>query len=274
MGPMERPEPSYLVAASPLDERRHRPSCPDNRRSIFHREKRIVFGRRCDRWDCTSGCAHRKRKKLAQRAASLNPDGMLTTTISDRWSDGLNASSADAMAFLQQRERVFRHHIVRAIGKFAYLWVYETGGQHGRVHRHYLVRWKDRALLHGHRRGRLPKWILQKMQAFAKNARLGRIDWQPIYNAQGAGSYVAKYITKTIGDAAHQFPKGFRRFASNDPYKHAKASGWMFSKWPVDVIRRTLEHQYLPWPLQEPFVSHHERLFWLLAEAYLPHKSN
>ena len=63
---------------------------------------------------------------------------MLTTTISDAWSDGLDAKSPSALEYLQDCDRVFRQHVERVFGKVAYLWTVERGEEGGRWHRHYL----------------------------------------------------------------------------------------------------------------------------------------
>ncbi|HEX3409864.1 MAG TPA: hypothetical protein VHS07_06260, partial [Candidatus Binataceae bacterium] len=87
-------------------------------------ERKQAFAALCNRWRCPR-CGGRKRDKLVRRARWLRADGMLTTTISDRASDGVDARSLDAVAFLQKRERIFRRHVDRVFGGFAYLWVVE-----------------------------------------------------------------------------------------------------------------------------------------------------
>jgi hypothetical protein len=185
---------------------------------------------------------------------------MLTTTISDRASDGVDARSLDAVAFLQKRERIFRRHVDRVFGGFAYLWVVEIGEQGGRVHRHYLVRWRRRAIVSGFRRGWLPPWALVKLQDFAKSAHLGRIDWRPIENEQCAAHYVAKYVGKTIGELGEELPVRFRRFGSNEHYEEPKEEGWRSIAMPLAMVIGLLDAA----PLRATALN-----YWLLPESYL-----
>lgn len=218
--------------------------CPRPDRTMFNRESRRVFAATCNRWGCKR-CGSRKRDKLARRGMALHADGMLTTTISDARSGGVDATSVEAVAFIQERERVFRRHIQRVLGGFAYLWVVEVGEESGRVHRHYLVRWKRRALVAGFRRGWLPKWVLSALQEFAKSAGLGRIDWLPCTDEQVAARYVAKYVTKTM-DALEPLMSErvgrapFRRFGSNEHYDEPREAGWVSVGLPVETVVRML----------------------------------
>ncbi|MGD0291769.1 MAG: hypothetical protein ABSC63_19280 [Candidatus Binataceae bacterium] len=205
-------------------------------------------------------CGGRKRDKLVRRARSLRADGMLTTTISDRASGGVDARSLDGVAFLQERERIFRRHVQRVLGGFAYLWVIEVGEEGGRVHRHYLVRWRRRAMVSGFRRGWLPPWVLVKLQDFAKSAHLGRIDWRPIENEESAGRYVTKYVSKTIAELGEGLPVRFRRFGSNEHYEEPKEPGWWSVAFPLDVVLRLLDAP----PLRATAFD-----YWLLPESYL-----
>jgi hypothetical protein len=188
---------------------------------------------------------------------------MLTTTISDRWTGGLDASSPRALDYLQEHDRIFRRHVERAFGKFFYLWTVEQGEQNDRWHRHYLWRWKS-AAWRG-RRGWLPRKVLIALQDFAKSAGLGRVDWQPISDNNMAARYVAKYVTKTQHAAleapAERDPecvchpgidcicgaptgskraKRFRRFGSNEHYEEPHAEGWQFLNMPVAFVNRWL----------------------------------
>lgn len=215
--------------------------CPRPDRTMAHPASRRFFAATCNRWGCKR-CGSRKRAKLARRAAWLRPDGMLTTTISDARSGGIDATSLEAVAYVQARERIFRRHIKRVLGGFAYLWVLELGDEGGRVHRHYVVRWTRRALVAGWRRGWLPKYVLERLQQFARDAGLGRIDWQPITDDRVAARYVAKYVTKTAGalqpltEAGGRAP--FRRFASNAHYEEPRESGWVSWAASVETVAR------------------------------------
>lgn len=233
--------------------------CPNPSASIYHADRKVAFGAPCGNWGCRP-CGSRKRDKLARRGASLHVDGILTTTISDRSSGGLDASGPEALAYLQERERVFRRHVQRLLGFFIYLWVVEFGEENGRVHRHYLWRWKNRKLVAGFRRGWLPKHVLRLLQECAKSAGLGRIDWSPVRDDRGAASYVAKYVAKTLG--TEEFPTRTRRFSSNEHYEEPKEAGWQFANLPADVVLRALNR------IDEPVPS---REYWLLPEEYLPH---
>ena len=217
--------------------------CPRPDRTMVNRESRRFFAATCNRWGCKR-CGSRKRDKLARRAMSIRPDGMLTTTISDAHSGGIDATSPEAVAYIQARERIFRRHIKRVLGGFAYLWVVEVGEEGGRVHRHYLLRWKRRALVAGFRRGWLPKWVLQKLQQFARDAGLGRIDWQPITDDRVAALYAAKYVTKTADALQPMIEAGgrvpFRRFASNEHYKEPREVGWFSIGASVETVARAL----------------------------------
>lgn len=220
-----------------------RRECPRRDFTVVHPEHGPLPAL-CGCWRCRR-CAGRKRDKLVRRARALRPDGMLTTTISDAWSGGIDASGPDALKFLQERERVWRQHIQRVLGGFAYLWVVEFGEKNHRAHRHYLVRWRRRALVAGFRRGVLPRWVLSRLQGFAKSAGLGRVDWVPCHDEAGAAIYAAKYVGKTIG-AESEFPAGRRRFASNEPYEEPKEPGWFGVPLSIDVVRRLRETPLLP----------------------------
>jgi hypothetical protein len=76
---------------------------------------------------------------------------MLITTISDRASGGVDARSLDAVAFLQGLARIFRRHVNRVLGGFAYLWVIEAGEQGGRG-----ATYRARAFPSGERYKRVP----------------------------------------------------------------------------------------------------------------------
>lgn len=237
--------------------------CPRPDRTIVHPASRRFFAAPCNRWGCKR-CGSRKRDKLARRAAALRPDGMLTTTISDACSGGIDATSLEAVAYMQQRERVFRRHIKRVLGGFAYLWVVELGELGGRVHRHYLVRWNRRALVAGWRRGWLPKYVLEKLQKFARDAGLGRVDWQPITDDRVASLYVAKYVTKTA-DALQPVIKAggrasFRRFASNEHYDEPRETGWVSLNVSVQTAVR----------LFMPATTFEGGPYWLLPDWALP----
>lgn len=213
-------------------------ACPRRGATVYHPERKQAFPALCGRWGCRR-CGGRKRDKLVRRGLALKADGMLSTTISDRWSDGLDATSPEALAFLQKRERVFRRHIERVLGGFAYLWVVEFGEKNHRAHRHYLVRWRRRALVAGFRRGFVPRWLLTRLQDFAKSAGLGRPDWQPCPDDGVLARYVAKYVTKTVGEC--EMPRRFRRFGSNEHYEEPKEPGWRFMRQPVENVLRFLE---------------------------------
>jgi hypothetical protein len=166
---------------------------------------------------------------------------MLTVTISDARSAGLDATSEEARSFLQERCSVFNQHIRRVFGSFGFLWVVETGEKGGRVHRHYMIRWDDRRLLSGFRRGWLPKHVLARLQAFAKSAELGRIDWMPCHDEIGAARYVTKYVTKTLKTAKPLIDgvrSRFRRYASNVHYDQPRAEGWKSVGLSLETIAR------------------------------------
>jgi hypothetical protein len=189
---------------------------------------------------------------------------MLTTTISDAWSDGLDAKSPSALEYLQDCDRVFRQHVERVFGKVAYLWTVERGEEGGRWHRHYLWRWRTLPAWHG-RRGWLPKTVLKKLQSFAKSAGLGRMDWQPIDDDRAAARYASKYVAK-LEDADLEAPavrdplcvchpslsqclcgaptsrraKRFRRFSSNEHYEEPRAEGWRFLPFAVETVQRMM----------------------------------
>lgn len=238
--------------------------CPDRSRTVYNPALGKALPVLCDRWSCRQ-CGGRKRDKLARRGAALHADGMLTTTISDAWSDGLDAASPEALAYLQERDRVFRRHVERAFGKAAYLWVVEAGEAAGRWHRHYLWRWREP--IRGGRRGWLPRWMLSRLQDFARSAGLGRMDWQPLDDDRAAARYVSKYVAKAAGDgeglklapargpecichpdleeclcgAPGSHPaRRFRRFASNEPYSEPREPGWRYANRPVVWVERFL----------------------------------
>ena len=236
-------------------------ACPRAGASIVHRASGRAVAATCGAWSC-SRCGSRKRDKLARRGAALKPDGMMTLTISDRYSDGLDAASPEALAFLQERARVFMRHINRVFGRVVYLWVYETGEKNGRWHRHYLWRWRG-GLIRG-RRGWIPKHMLRQLQDFAKSAGLGRLDWRPCNDDRRASGYVAKYVTKTLSVIAGAASRRFRRFGSNEHYEERKEEGWRFVRASVEVAQRALEAG------PERAAS---RVYWLLDDGHLPNRA-
>jgi hypothetical protein len=130
-----------------------------------------------------------------------------------------------------------RHKLVSAYG-----WVREQGaaraecvcapsrqgcacGANGRqLHRHFLLRVPRRD---GFRRGWLP-WA--ELQAAAKRCGLGTLDFRVVFS--GAGAYVSKYLTKSVGDA----DGSARRYALSVSIPEIKEAGWSWSPARVALV--------------------------------------
>ena len=80
-----------------------------------------------------------------------------------------------------------------------------------------------------------------------------------------ASRYLAKYVTKTLGEVADSLPKRFRRFGSNEPYVEPKEAGWRFIWASVEAARRALE-------LRGPERAA-SSVYWLLDDAHLPNRA-
>jgi hypothetical protein len=81
----------------------------------------------------------------------------------------------------------------------------------------------------GFRRGWLP-WA--KLQAAAKRCGLGTLDFRIVFSGPGAGAYVSKYLTKSVGDA----DGSARRYALSVSIPEIKEAGWSWSPARVALV--------------------------------------
>jgi hypothetical protein len=236
--------------------------CP--RGTVFNRQRGIAMQAGCRRWRCPA-CGRRKARKVAERFSRLGADVLMTLSLPrSAWATRENASE------LQKRCRSLLRYMVRHKLVSAYGWVREEGasnpncvchpaserqrklGVHcetcraeamarqgcecgvlsdnGRVgsqlHRHFLLRVPRR---NGFRRGWLP-WA--KLQAAAKRCGLGALDFRFVFSGAGAGAYVSKYLTKSVGEA----DGSARRYALSVSIPEIKQAGWSWSPARVALV--------------------------------------
>ena len=185
----------------------------------------------CRRWRCPA-CGRRKARKVAARFSRLGADVLMTLSLPRSvW------ATRDNAAELQKRCRWLLRYTVRHKLVSAYGWVREQGapraecvcaptlqgcacGANGRqLHRHYLLRVPRRDRF---RRGWLP---YAKLQAAAKRCGLGTLDFRVVFSGAGAGAYVSKYLSKSVGDA----DGSARRYALSVSIPEIKEAGWSWS---------------------------------------------
>jgi hypothetical protein len=210
--------------------------CP--RGTVFNRERGIAMRAGCRRWRCPA-CGRRKAHKVAARFSRLGADVLMTLSLPrSAWATRENAAE------LQKRCRWLLRYMVRHKLVSAYGWVREQGapraecvcapslqgcacGANGRqLHRHFLLRVPRR---HGFRRGWLP-WA--KLQTAAKRCGLGTLDFRVVFSGAGAGAYVSKYLTKSVGDA----DGSARRYALSVSIPEIKEAGWSWSPARVALV--------------------------------------
>jgi hypothetical protein len=200
--------------------------CP--RGTVFNRQRGIAMQAGCRRW-----------RKVAERFSRLGADVLMTLSLPrSAWATRENAAE------LQKRCRSLLRYMVRHKLVSAYGWVREEGstraecvcdpslqgcvcGANGRqLHRHFLLR-VPRS--NGFRRGWLP-WA--KLQAVAKRCGLGTLDFRVVFSGAGAGAYVSKYLTKSVGDADGTA----RRYALSVSIPEIKEAGWSWSPTRVALV--------------------------------------
>ncbi len=236
--------------------------CP--RGTVFNRQRGIAMQAGCRRWRCPA-CGRRKARKVAERFSCLGADVLMTLSLPrSAWATRENAAELQKCCRSLLRYMV-RHNLVSAYG-----WVREEGasnpncvchpaserqrklGVHcgtcreeaaarqgcecgvlsdngragSQVHRHFLLRVPRRD---GFRRGWLPS---AKLQTAAKRCGLGTLDFRVVFSGVGAGTYVSKYLTKSIGDA----DGGARRYALSVSIPEIKEAGWSWCPARVAVV--------------------------------------
>jgi hypothetical protein len=194
--------------------------CLNPRGSLVNRDRGLVICASCKRWDCP-GCGRFKAKKVAERFSKLGADYLMTVSLPrSAWPTRENLDE------LQEKMRLFKQKLERS--KYfwsAHGWVAEHGeisedcvclqpdearnrgletprgcqcGANGnQLHRHYLI-----TLPRGTGRNRFGRpWLpYARLQMFAQEIGLGTLDFQPIFNADGAARYVSKYLAKSLGE--------------------------------------------------------------------------
>jgi hypothetical protein len=236
--------------------------CP--RGTVFNRERAIAMQAGCRRWRCPA-CSRRKARKVAARFSRLGADVLMTLSLPrSAWATRENAAE------LQKRCRSLLRYMVRHKLVSAYGWVREEGASNpncvchpaserqrklavhcetcraeatarqgcecgvlsdngcvgSQLHRHFLLRVPRR---NGFRRGWLP-WA--KLQTAAKRCGLGTLDFRAVFSGTGAGAYVSKYLTKSVGDAGGSA----RRYALSVSIPEIKEAGWSWSPARVALV--------------------------------------
>lgn len=177
-------------------------------RYVVDRAARRYLHVGCDRWRC-KGCARRKRARVVRRFALLEPTHLLTLTVAGE----RGAPTLENLAWLHDRRRtLFRWFARQPWGIKKQGWVPELGEQNGRLHMHCAVQMRSMFLPYA------------DIQRVAKSLGLGVVDFEPVFRAEGAVRYMAKYMAKGLGDAPGL--NGARRFGLTPHHTLPKNPDW------------------------------------------------
>lgn len=194
---------------------------------LVNRRERRFLHVGCNRWRC-KGCARRKSKRVQKRMLLMEPTHLLTFSLRRS-----ACAVEDDLRELHGRRRAFYRWLQRQPwGMVRQGWIVEVGELNGQLHIHALVRMRSRFLPYS------------KVQEAARRVGLGVPDFQQIWRQETAARYVAKYVSKGLGEVGLR--RTTRRFGMSTGFTLAKNPDWTLSgpeddlPIPASVLRLVL----------------------------------
>lgn len=224
-------------------------------------QKSIVVRAYCKQWNCPTCGARNAKQWIAKALHGINEIGgqwyFMTLTVPE-YKRGLEKSYET----IKKAWPKLRKRIVRLSGKFEYLKVHESH-KDGTLHLHFILNaqipytaiYKTRPSIvfdvNLYEKKELDHYTSAWLKDNAHQCGFGYIaDYQPLRNNNtGTAYYVAKYLTKSIGEAGEQWPKNIRRIETS-------------TNWPKSDYTPEEENEII-WQ----YVENIDHLFYLIGEA-------
>lgn len=182
----------------------------------IERKRVVVIRTACKLWSCEHCSAKKSKYWIAKVVNGCNRIGgkwyfSTLTARGDRRT--ANASLSDLRkGFFKIRKR-----IIRKFGKFEYVRIFEKH-KNGVFHLHLIMNAPIPTKLIPAKNNKKEHYYCKYLKDVSVACGLGfQADYQPLQSVAGAAYYVAKYLTKSIGDNSGGWPKSVHRIrTSND----------------------------------------------------------
>ncbi len=209
---------------------------------VNRKERRAIYVKApCKMWSCPV-CGHKKTAQWVARVLTgINyyikhgsPDWyFMTITAHDKWRGAENS-----LENIRSGWRRLSNRMWRKFGKGHYVRIFEHH-KDGSFHAHFLtdikIPYTAKMEYNPKRERDEMRYRCRWLKDNARQCGMGYMDdYQPLLNPGFAAHYVAKYLTKSVGDAGAQWPKGVRRIQTSrgwpklPPLTDASDYSWQF----------------------------------------------